>query len=297
MGGTGDMGGNMARGLQCRSWRPDTRTRAPVGEVPSPTDGPGGGGIAQLTGVSIRHWTYTCKVATVAGDPEGRQRHSRHRNARGQGAHLAEEILAGALAIIDRTGSDGAVTLRSVAREVGIAAPSIYAHFADRDAVLWAAVGAVFDQVGSVVEQAVADHEDPVERLVTGCQAYVAYGMEHPARYRVLFARAFPPTVTGGPRPEPTIGSPSLLLDDRFPAAGGEVFALLVDGIERCVIAGGSTSDDPFTDATAVWVSLHGTVSLWSTLPEFPWPDRRTFVAGLVTSLAHITAPPGSPPA
>ena len=40
----------------------------------------------------------------------------RRRNPRGQGARLTEDIVAGALALIERTGSAEAVTLRAVAR-------------------------------------------------------------------------------------------------------------------------------------------------------------------------------------
>ncbi len=104
----------------------------------------------------------------------------RRRNRRGEGARLADEIVAGARAIVDRTGTDEAVTLRSVAREVGIAAPSIYAHFADREAVLWGLVRLVFEEIRVEVEAAIAAHSDPVERLVTGCEAYVAYGLDNP---------------------------------------------------------------------------------------------------------------------
>src|SRR5260370_41847338 len=71
----------------------------------------------------------------------------RQRNARGQGARLTDEIVSGALALIDRTGSDEAVTLRAAAREGGIAAPGLYAHFADRDAVGVAGVVACFGGV------------------------------------------------------------------------------------------------------------------------------------------------------
>src|ERR1700691_4242301 len=80
----------------------------------------------------------------------------RRRNARGHGSALAEEIVSGALAIIDRTGSSEAVTLRAVAREVGIAAPSIYAHFPDRQAILMAAVGQIFDELASQIRRGIA---------------------------------------------------------------------------------------------------------------------------------------------
>jgi AcrR family transcriptional regulator len=208
----------------------------------------------------------------------------RRRNARGQGARLGREIVDGALAIIERTGSEEAVTLRSVAREVGIAAPSIYAHFADRDAILWAVVQAVFDELYAQVAAAdEAAGPDPVDRLVAGCEAYVDFGLEHPARYRVVFAREFPPGEPPLPEDAPTFPG-----DDAHPAVGARAFSLLVDGIADCMAAGASSSTDPVADATAVWVGLHGTVSLWSTMCEFPWPEQRPFVRSLVLALARV---------
>ena len=87
---------------------------------------------------------------------------------------MTEEIVSGALAIIEREGTDEAVTLRAVAREIGIAAPSIYAHFPDRDAIVLAVVARVFDELRQAITQGVvAAGDDPVERLVAGCKAYV----------------------------------------------------------------------------------------------------------------------------
>ena len=98
----------------------------------------------------------------------------------------------------------------------------------------------------------------------------------------MLFARQFPEGEAGAA----LMGE---LLDDRFPPVGGEAFALLVDAIERCVGEGRSASADPFADATAVWVALHGMVSLWSTVCDFPWPESRPeFVRRLVQPLARI---------
>jgi len=204
----------------------------------------------------------------------------RRRNARGEGRRLAEEIVAGAIAIIERTGSDEEVSLRSVAREVGIAAPSIYAHFPDREAILWAVVQVVFDWIRATLEAASEGVDEPVERLLAGCEAYVSFALDNPALYRVLFARAFPELPPAEPAPSG--------LDERYPPVGGEAFALLVEAIERCVAAGRSASTDPFGDATAVWVGLHGMVSLWSTMCEFPWPERHEFVRRLVLRLAKV---------
>jgi AcrR family transcriptional regulator len=209
----------------------------------------------------------------------------RHRNPRGQGARLTQDIVSGALALIERTGSDDAVTLRAVAREVGIAAPSIYAHFPDRDAVLMAVVARIFDELTEAIEKGQKSAgQDPADRLVAGCEAYVAFGLEHPARYGVLFSMQRPAT-PDYPKPVPT--GP----DDRpVTGYGAGTFALLVQAIEDCVTAGVSASTDVVADATAVWVALHGTVSLRTALPRFPWPDPAAFVRQLVLSLAKVTA-------
>ena len=70
---------------------------------------------------------------------------------------------------------------------------------------------------------------------------------------------------------------------------GAETFALLVQAIQDCVTAGVSASTDVVADATAVWVALHGTVSLRTALPRFPWPDPAASVRHLVLSLAQVT--------
>ena len=219
----------------------------------------------------------------VPGAPAGSAR--RQRNARGQGARLTEDIVTGALTLIERSGSDEAVTLRAVAREVGIAAPSIYAHFDDRDAIVMAVMLRVFGELAEAVDKAtVAAGPDPVERLVAGCGAYVSYGLAYPARYGVLFS--------GHLRPPEEYCAPVQLDPDGRPVLefGAEAFALLVRGIEDCVGAGMSGSADVVADSTAVWVALHGTVTLRTALPGYPWPEPASFVRHLVLSLARIAA-------
>lgn len=53
-------------------------------------------------------------------------------NPRGQGPRLRQDILDAATALLGREPAV-AVTLRAIARQAGVAAPSIYAHFPHRE--------------------------------------------------------------------------------------------------------------------------------------------------------------------
>jgi AcrR family transcriptional regulator len=217
-------------------------------------------------------------VTAAEGSAGGSRKGSRRRNARGEGSRLANEIVDGAIALIARSGSE-AVTLRSVAREVGIAAPSIYAHFPDRTAILEAAVVRTFEDLLRYLEEAVVGRSDPLDRLVAGCEAYVTYGLENPGRYAALFLRG---------NFDPGSAFPVRFPFDELPPFGGDAFAVLVEGIRGCVEAGISSSTDPFADATALWVALHGTISIWTSMCEGNWPEERDFVRGLAMSLARV---------
>jgi len=201
---------------------------------------------------------------------------TRSRNRRGEGVRLREEIVAAAARILEETGSEEAVTLRSVARAVGIAAPSIYAHFPDREAIVNTVVDAAFDQLREVVGTVRAETgADPVTALLGGCRAYVHFALDRPGQYRILFGRTALPDVATDAAVQRRIG----------------VFYALVDSIADCVKAGRSDSTDPFTDATAIWSGMHGAVVLRIATPRFPWPPLDESIEGMVSRLARIRTP------
>jgi AcrR family transcriptional regulator len=201
----------------------------------------------------------------------------RERNRRGQGARLRADILAGATELLERAdGSEEAVTLRAVAREVGISAPSIYAHFTDRQAIVDAIVNGAFSDFNFAI-QAASDAatqagEGPRARLRAGCAAYLEFAAERPNRYKLLFER----------RDLIGVGSEANRL------IRIESFDLLVASVQACVDAGISASDDPARDAAAIWVALHGFATLRSFRPQFPWPGTDTMLDRIVYGLAQI---------
>jgi AcrR family transcriptional regulator len=190
------------------------------------------------------------------------------RNRRGEGARLRQDILDAARALTDEHGEQ-AVTLRLVARNVGIAAPSIYAHFADRDAILDVLVDETFKELAIAVSGATRAHEDPVRSLRAACGAYVDFAVRRPHRYQLAFAEREANAV---PR-----------------ASATATFALLVEAIDSCVLSGASASTDAFADATAIWAALHGYVNLHASRPAFAWPAQETLLNRIVDGLGRLT--------
>ena len=202
----------------------------------------------------------------------------RERNRRGEGSRLRAEIVAAAAALLDETGNEEAVTLRAVARRIGISAPSIYAHFPDRQAILLAVVQGAFAELGEQLETAAgAPAEDPVTGLHDVCEAYLAFAAGRPQRYRVMFGGLWNATAA--------LESASVTSDE-IAALGQEVLAALVTRLEACVRAGRSTSDDPGADAVALWLGLHGLAHQRVVSAAFPWPSD--IQERLVAPLAHL---------
>lgn len=115
---------------------------------------------------------------------------ARRRNARGSGALLRDEILAAAKRVVDEVQTAAEVSLRSIAREAGIAAPSVYAHFDDRDQVLEAVAELSWSEVCDEIAQGTALGRTARDKLLRGSKAYVAFAERHPLRYALMAEHA-----------------------------------------------------------------------------------------------------------
>jgi AcrR family transcriptional regulator len=203
----------------------------------------------------------------------------RSRNRRGEGTRLRAEILAAAAGLLTETGDEQEVTLRAVARRIGISAPSIYRHFADRQAILLAlAAGAFAELTTRLTDDTTAAGPDPVVRLRAGCAAYLDFAATRPQLYRIMFGGLW--NAAEGVRSE-------AVTEAEVTELGQDALRLLTGSLAACVSAGVSTSTDPAADAVALWLGLHGLAHQRALAPAFPWPadiDDR-----LISALAHLT--------
>lgn len=190
------------------------------------------------------------------------QARTRPRNRRGEGERLRAEIVAVAAELLD-AGGEQAVTLRDIARRIGIASPSIYAHFSQREAIVAAVVLQTFAELRAELDAArTRAGDDPAARLQALCAAYLAFSQGRPRRYRILF---------GGLWSDATV-QPQASSTDAASRVGQDVFELLVQELEACRHAGRSASTDAHGDAAGLWAALHGLAQLRLAAPLFPWP-------------------------
>jgi AcrR family transcriptional regulator len=208
----------------------------------------------------------------------------RRANARGQGAHLAAELLDAATRLLEAGGRDTRLTLRGVAREAGVAAPSVYPHFADLDSLTLALVRRHVADLGSAVRRAVrrSAGRTPAERVLAAARAYVRWGLDHPGPYSVVFEGRAVRQLTREQERAITAGED--LLD--------ELAGLLAD-LEP-------PPSEPALAAVAVWTGLHGIVALRTAKPAYPWPPiarhADAVLAGVLSApTGTATSPVGDP--
>ena len=98
----------------------------------------------------------------------------------------SDAILVAARAVLERDGLDG-LTMQAVAQRVGVRAPSLYKHVADRAALIQAVAEAVVADLEAVLAVR-RPSPDPSEDLRAVARRYRSFVRTHPAGYGLLFA-------------------------------------------------------------------------------------------------------------
>jgi AcrR family transcriptional regulator len=200
---------------------------------------------------------------------------------------LRRDLLDAALELIDREGPS-AVSLREVARRLGVSHAAPANHFPDKAALFTAIAVEGFELLAAAITAAV-DQAGPEaaagQRLRAAGRAYTGFAVAHPAHFAVMWRRDL------------------LHRDDPALAAAGQAtFELLLAGVGDVQAQGWAAGADPRTVAYLAWSVVHGLAALW--LGGALDDDQRPFdeIAGEVAallgrSLAPRPAPVPDPPA
>jgi AcrR family transcriptional regulator len=200
----------------------------------------------------------------------------RVRSPRGQGAGLRSEILDAIDKLMSESGSADAVSIRAVSELVGVTAPSIYRHFADKDEMVHAACDRGFDRFDAYLRGASAAASDPLMAIHSIAIAYLHFAMANPGQYRVLFMATHQIDMSEH--------------DFSFEAKSTDLSALvhLAELVEAGIAKGEiSPLGEPMQMAAMLWTMVHGMASLRIAKPEMPWPTIEDQAQLLFSMLAN----------
>ena len=171
-------------------------------------------------------------------------------------AELTREIRQEARRQLAEAGANG-LSLRAVARELGMVSSALYRYYPSRDDLLTALIIDAYNAIGAAAEAAIAeagagaardgaarDGAPARETWAAACRAIRAWAVANPHEYALIYGSPVP----GYRAPEATIGPAS-----RVPLA----FAAILED----AVASASVPADMLVRATIAWTQLFGMIS------------------------------------
>jgi AcrR family transcriptional regulator len=153
---------------------------------------------------------------------------------------LRDALVQAALREVEQSGPE-AISLKALAKQLGVSQPAPYRHFADREALLEAVTAEAFRQFSAFLRGSIAkpSKRSKLSRLA---QATLSFGLRRNGIYRLMFASR---TMACAPK-----GS-------ELHNAAMQTFALLIDALEAPAV--GLIRE---RHALKIWAALHGVVML-----------------------------------
>lgn len=162
-----------------------------------------------------------------------------------------DEVLAGKARIVEAAiqlmAADGidSLSMRSVAKRVGLTAGALYRYFPNKQQLLVCCWADALEGLAQRFDQIDADIDDPVEAVRAMLTAYARFGMEDIDRFNVLFM--------------PVHGEAALAdADEQIPRAYQFAFVQ----VERAVATGRFPDVRPAVALRILWGSIHGILAL-----------------------------------
>jgi AcrR family transcriptional regulator len=135
-------------------------------------------------------------------------------------AQTTAEILRVARGALVEDGPGG-VTLRAIARELGMTAPALYRYYSSREGLLNQLVAEIYDELASELREEREAHEDPVTQLLAVARHFRKWALRHPREFGLVFV--YPVRMTF----DETLDSPADAAGLRFAAVFAEALATL----------------------------------------------------------------------
>ncbi|MEV8548033.1 TetR/AcrR family transcriptional regulator [Streptomyces sp. NPDC051572] len=198
---------------------------------------------------------------------------SRVPNRWGEGGRLRQEILDAAERLLEQGERPEEISLRGIAREAGISAPSIYKHFKDKAELMWTLLEGAYASMAEDMRTAQRSAPDnPWVALCAVIDAYSRTATAEPRRYHLLFR----------------IGPDLPPLPDAQVHPMGVVLDAWIEAVAPCLPESASIDEnslDAEETAKLLWSGLHGQFGLYWNIPDTAKPLGRTELDSLRSSL------------
>lgn len=145
--------------------------------------------------------------------------------------------------VLERDGM-AKLSLREVARVIGVSHGAPLHHFPSKEALLIAIAADGFRTLRDVMREATAQHtEDPLDQFRASAIAYVRFMHDHPHLMRLMLGGLIP----------------SSYADPELKSASRECMNVLVETVKAAQAANHVIGGDPMRLAFAAWANVHGT--------------------------------------
>jgi len=153
---------------------------------------------------------------------------------------LRGALIKVALREAERGGAE-AISIKALARQLGVSQPAPYRHFADREALLAAVTAEAFRQLSAIMREAMSgtSKQSKLSRLA---QVTLDFGLRRNGIYRLMFASRIVSCAAKG---------------SELHEATRETFSLVIEALEAPAV--GYLRE---RQALKIWAALHGVVML-----------------------------------
>ena len=197
-------------------------------------------------------------------------------------AELTREIKEEARRQLAEVGGNG-LSLRAVARELGMVSSALYRYYPSRDDLLTALIIDAYDAVGKAAEDAVAAEAIAGRQWAAACHAIRAWALAHPHEYALIYGSPVPgyraPAATIGPASRVPLALISVLAGTARGGTAGAVaapsppdgeLASQAAALAAALTASGAPGvpADLLVRAVIAWTQLFGMVS-WELFGQF----------------------------
>lgn len=104
---------------------------------------------------------------------------------------LRAALVEAGLRMLEERESDD-LSLREMARMVGVSATAVYRHFPDKEALRKALAHAAYDRLGQAQRAAAVGKGDVLDEFEAMGRAYVRFALDHPALFRLMLSAPAP---------------------------------------------------------------------------------------------------------